>query len=264
MKKLYVLLHVLIILCNALYSKNEDILLMINYNVAYYNSIDFLKELYAPYFANIVFIGPVADPRVEHINHRKGFFGYKGIAHVMQKYPNYAGYLFINDDSILNCWNFDRFDRSKIWFRTMNIKTIGSHLINSGWVWWKTKWGLAPLKKSLADLPDAYKESLAKNIGAQKCAFAFSDVVYFPAQFKDDVIALADHFAKYNLFLEIAIPMICSALSPIKDIEIMRCLYLWGNDRKNVFKRYTKELDFIHPIKLSSLENREFVLQQYT
>lgn len=259
-------LYVLMLLLSFMSVKsesNDDILLIVNYNFAYYDSIEFLREIYSPYFPHIVFCGPKKDSRVEYIDHQKGYFGYKSISHVMKKYPDFAGYFYINDDSVINCWNLRRLDKTKIWFRKMSINTVGSHLLKSTWIWWRTKWGLSALNKAQHSLPEMYKEALYKNMGKNKAAGAASDLVYFPARLKDDVIFLADHYAKYSLFLEIAIPMICCTLSSYEDIEILRGLYLWGNDRKNLFKKYSRELDFIHPIKLSKQENREFVCKQY-
>ena len=84
----------------------QDILLIINYNHLHYESIDFLKNFYSPYFPHIVIYGPSLD-EIDFCDHDTALFSYKTIAHAMHKYPGYAGYLFIHDDVMMNPKNFD-------------------------------------------------------------------------------------------------------------------------------------------------------------
>ena len=84
----------------------DDILLMINFNQpGYLNISGYLEELYKQYFPNIVFLYPVElenDKQNSNIITCKdsvfGFFSYVCIEKIYQRYPNYKGYFFINDD----------------------------------------------------------------------------------------------------------------------------------------------------------------------
>lgn len=243
---------------------HDDILLIVNYNHAFYDSVDFLRKIYSPYFPNIVFCGPEPGLNVEHIDHYKGFFGYKGICHAMKKYQNFAGYLFVNDDSIINCWNFDRFDKNKIWFFRQTVTPLNADLIKNKWAWWNTKWGYRAMVQAYSHLPENFLVKLHQNLGQQMVARGFSDVIYFPAIFKEEVEYLINYYADYNLFIEIALPMICGSLAPIEEREVLKGLCLWTWDREKVLDYYNPELDFIHPIKLSHQKNRDFIEKAFT
>src|SRR5256885_9039524 len=80
----------------------DDILLIINYNHAWYDSIPFLKKVYGEFFPHIVIYGPKEAPGVELCEHYKGWYSYKAIAHAMKKNQGYKGYLFLHDDCFLN------------------------------------------------------------------------------------------------------------------------------------------------------------------
>lgn len=80
---------------------------MIVYNYFFYLSILFLIVLYKNVFFMIMFCGlyKIVNYFVEVVYIYKGYFFYMCMLCVMEKYLGYVGYLFINDDVMLNYWN---------------------------------------------------------------------------------------------------------------------------------------------------------------
>jgi hypothetical protein len=225
----------------------EDILLIINYNFAYYNSIPFLKKIYGNFFSNIVFYGPKKDPQVELCEHHEGWYSYQAISDAMQKFPGYQGYLFVHDDCFINFWNFSRFDKEKIW-----IVEGGWFSSNQPWGWWNKPCGIAAYKKVYNDLDYHYKLLLTENNQGEEPVRAFSDIAYIPGKYSKETIELCNICTKQGLFLEIAIPTICFCLDYVENLELVKGVRLWGNDRENPQKFYNKSIDFIHPLKFGT------------
>jgi hypothetical protein len=110
----------------------KDTLLVIYYANPHFETIDFLKELYSPVFKNIVFYGD----RTQHLDigefirenedgyygkyrivyTRNGYYLSRWIKDALINYPGYAGYIFMQDDCIMQFWNFLNLDKNKIWF----------------------------------------------------------------------------------------------------------------------------------------------------
>lgn len=256
------------VLVGTIFGKSFDnVLLIINYNHAHYDSIPFITNIYKEYFPNIVFYGPKQDRKVHYYPHNRGFFSYMCIVDAMRKYPDYEGYLFLMDDCILHAWLLEGFDTTKIWFSDILFHTqargnpidLALQEKATSWVWWAGEFGYKPMTRAFNDLPAAYKNQLAQNWGPNHVVAAFSDLLYLPARLKDQFIEVAATFGKYNAFLETALPTIISCISSKED-----WLWLKGNGTcmaryQNAWYLHNVEVFFNHPIKLSQKENRNFV-----
>lgn len=243
----------------------DDILLIINYNFPFYDSIKFLKDLYGPYFSHIVFYGPTEHPEVQLCEHHEGWFSYKGIADAMQKYPGFAGYLWIHDDLIINPWNLTRFDTNKVWNLTLEPKdlNLGMNAVQ-GWHWWQKAVGYPAIKKVYDELEPKYKKILEHNLGEHMIAMGYGDMVYIPARCVQDFTVLCNLCAKYELFLEIAVSAICSCLVPKEEIETFKGVVLWyDGTRINPQDHYSRQLDYIHPMKCSDEQVRGFLKREF-
>ncbi len=251
------LIVIIVSICNAHY---DDILLIINYNHAHYESIPLLKKIYKPYFKNIVFYGPTANPEIIELPHYKGYFSYLCISDAMEKYPNYSGYLFLMDDCILNPRLIEEFDATKIYYAycvehqktfPIDLKTGPSFY----WSWWTTQWGSTALKAALNELPMHYKNILEENCGKNAIVGAFSDCAYIPSSYKNQFVELAKIFGKHQVFLEIALPTILCSLS-------LKNEWMWLPGRSiytDPLKLFDRNAIFNHPIKLSIKQNRDFI-----
>ncbi len=247
----------------------SKILLVINYNFPYYQSIPFIQKLYKPYFPNIVFYGERPHPEVHSFAQQYGALSYLAIADAMERYPHYDGYLFCHDDCIMHPWRFKNLDQTKIWFAKLpwlHADTGNPGNIEKGldafpdWFWWKSEYGAEPMKKAFDETPSNYKAVLEQNWGKSNVVVAYSDIVYIPKQHRKDFMQLAKIYYKHKGFLETALPTIVSCLSPKENWE-----YLEGHapDIRNTLNQYEMDKDFNHPLKLSSLANRNFIEKQF-
>jgi hypothetical protein len=237
--------------------KNNDILLIINYNHAHYNSVQLLRELYEPYFPHIEFYGPKPHSQVRCCYHDAGWYGYKVLADAMNKFPHYKGYLFTNDDCIIHPWNLHKYDDQKIWC----IKPYRAKLEKSavaGWAWHK-HFAFPAVSNAFQMLSTHYRNALEKNYGSNTIAWGYSDIVYVPARLRQDIIALCALFESSRTFLEIAFPTMLSCLEETKNMEFLNGIAVWDRDKDLIQQLCTPDVDFFHPLKLSAVENQLFI-----
>ena len=204
----------------------------------------------------------------------KGVFGYQCLAEAIRKNPGFDGYLYVNDDVIVNYWNWERFgfDPNKIGesSNAFGRADLSSH-IPDDWYWWISPFGFNNCKnavdeiKTMAKISRTYStswETFKKNgHGKLYCNNGRSDILFIPGHLALGFQEISNVFYRNHVFLEIAIPTIIRFLSDSKDIQTLPGMYLPGDVRKNdssvVDSRYfwvtylaKPLLWFIHPFKL--------------
>lgn len=231
----------------------ENTLLIINYNHPYYQTIPFLEKIYSPVFPHIVFYGENSHHQVIAIDHNKGFWGHNVIADAMIRFPDFDGYICIQDDCLMNFWNFARLDKNKIWFNPFTI--IPRDTAYSSWQWWNTPYGKKALNQALDKLPASSLQRLESNIGKNNIGYGWSDFVYIPARLASKYIELCDCFNNPQVFVELAIPNILLCLDEKKN-KWEELFALWG---LSCFEDYSPNYDWVHPFKFSQLPIQNFV-----
>lgn len=81
----------------------------------------------------------------------------------------------------------------------------------------------------------------------------WSDMFYVPGKYRKKMHLLSTLFS--DVFYEISVPMMFACLDDMSNWEYLRMH--WGAPQDN-FVVYRNDVDWIHPIKFSSLEMREF------
>lgn len=264
----------------------DDVLLVVQYNHPYYGTIPFIKELYSPLFPNIVFYGEKQDPEVTCITTTVGVYLARVMVDVFEKYPNYNGYIFLQDDCLMNVWNYSRLDKNKFWFAIARYPSCkegdplawDSNFDRSNaraeftrssfdgsyqefWGWWKTEHGLAPLRQALPMLLPSDWAQLEANVGKNIAITQVCDMFYVPQRFSADVLRLSRAFK--NVFYEISVPMTLCCLDSIDNWELLKMQ--WGIPQEH-FLTYRMDVDWVHPIKFSKPECKDFarqVINQY-
>lgn len=237
----------------------DDVLLIITYNFPHYESVGFLRELYKPWFPNVVFYGPTPHPEVKPVSLDRGCYAYVALADAIQKYPNFKGYFQIHDDCIVNCWNLLNLNKNKIWVCSIAAVPITPNGVVE-WNWHESMKYHAT-KRFYESLNESFKSMLDYNSGSSNKAYlGYSDILYIPAIYKSEASMLFMEAYNNKLFLEIAIPTVVACLDKIVDQEMLRGI---GHQNGWNYQQYSKHHQFVHPIKLSNHSNRIFIWQQF-
>lgn len=234
----------------------DDVLLIVNFNHPHYDNKHFLAEIYGPYFSHMVFYGERAAQGIYTVKHDSGYYVQKAIRDAMKRWPNYKGYICCQDDCFMNFWNLIRLDKSKIWFH--QYWTASLHTPDHWWPWWSQPWGYDSAIQAYKKLPRDSVKMLERNCGSFACAFSWADFIYIPAKHRDNFIRTSKKFLNPNVFLEIALPSIVLSLDSFENMEKLNTC--WAGTVKSIdFEQYDIHYDWIHPIKFSQSENRDFI-----
>lgn len=262
----------------------EDILLVIVYHFPHYESIPLLMSFYKDAFRDIVICGQESYWKsfVMKVDIGPGLYGYECLGEAIRRYPGYRGYLYINDDMIVNWWTFSNLDKNKLWLGSAIIPSashvMGSRPIDESWPWWNKKSSAAEAcedtyvemtskTSQYVNVTELVKIHLANGEGKKLCFRAWSDLFYVPEKFSEQFQRLSFLFHKNRVFLEVAVPTILSFLD-LRDLwERHYGIYLpdkYGSidfsDGELVWKEYDTDINFIHPVKFEgdvAKRNRE-------
>jgi len=245
----------------ALREKFSDVLLVVHYNHPYYQSIPFIKEIYSSIFPNIVFYGEHAHPEVHVVSTYIGYTFSRVVSDVFDRFPGYEGYIFLQDDCLMNFWNYSRLDTDKIWFRCNCSNQFIHADINDpsthGW-WFASSCGMEQVKPALKQITHEEAAQLEKNHGRNQVVGQMCDMFYIPGKFSEQAGTLSRVFS--NVFCEIAIPTLLSCIDDIDNWEVLNSL--WAPQCETVFNGYSPQYDWVHPLKFSSEIYRNFVREQ--
>ena len=256
----------------------SDILLAINFNHPYYSNIPILKKLYKHVFTHIVFCGPIRDPKkkrkiikVAQPVAQRGFYGYQCLALAIKKNPGFAGYLYVNDDMIVNWWMFLGLDKSKIWTGSLvNMAESTRVGVAAKTQWWKRAESARRCTEAFLEIEtdrgEDYLKQYYKNTGNERvCVNGWSDIFYIPSQFAERFVDISTIFYDHLVFVEAAVQMSLFYLDDKSNFIKLNGIYLpdkfgWAADYGSpalAWQVYTRDLTFIHPYKLAAKENRE-------
>ncbi|XP_065662208.1 uncharacterized protein LOC101239942 isoform X3 [Hydra vulgaris] len=247
-----------------------DSLLLINFNFPFYKNIDVLNDLYDGVFGKIVFCGP--PPKLEftkkpdiEIDSINGYFSYHCLALAINKYPNYQGYFYGNDDMIINWWTMVDLDRQKIWHGTQIVDFSQDAFSSQSnvWIWWDTFMGLRACQmyfKSLKKLAENnnnlenYKIYLKNGNGKPRCGKGWADFFYIPGRLAKDFFVLSNIAYSSKLYLEIATHNILRSLTLSENFVVLAGIYLpdigYANYSVQAFwSVYNHQVPIIHPYK---------------
>lgn len=235
--------------------ENVILIVVFNYNRCL-NNVEFIKKLYGPYFKKIIFYSDIPETgnsEINFINIEQGHYTHRIFNHFYKKYIDLIdkcdGLFYTMDDNIINLNILNLMDCKKILYYYRELKELNHY---SGWHW-DYPFGKEAINNLSRDV-DFQKFNINKFSGA------FADWFYLPKQYlTDELFELFDLFAKYRVFLELAIPSI------INNIELDKEKYvnftdevIWGKDRIKFFnKNYIYDsLNHqhnlvIHPVKFN-------------
>ena len=237
----------------------DDILLIINYNHPGYLYLNkYMEEIYKKNFPNMVYIYPAEIENEKVIpgiiicpESKNGYYSYGCLEKVYQKYPNFKGYFFVNDDLYIKVWELQFYDFSIPWFYQLRQRDINSH-----WYHYKSCVHLNDMYNNNSE----WKRNITNFFGVYKVISGLSDLYYIPQDYIIRFIELGREMLKQKIFLECAVQSIFAIISaPKYHIIFLRAL--WGNERAkciNVLHDEFKQIS-IHPIKFSNDNHKEAI-----
>lgn len=272
----------------------QDVLLVVVYHYPFYSTIPFILSHYKDAFPYVTVCGPKASTEFQILNvdmGPRGYYSYECLGKAIRLHPGYRGYMFANDDMIINWWNFAKLNKDKIW-KGAEIDQSVAHEINrrpvrDDWMWWKKENGLKNCEKAYQNLFNYTNGSaIAPNFDITRlqlthyrngknrtmCFRTWSDFAYVPGRLSHKFAMLSRIFYDNKVFLEIAFPTILSLLEDWKSWEKANGVYLpevfgfqdFSNPRY-VWPKFSKDITFLHPVKFfgnRGYQNRKILMSR--
>lgn len=255
----------------------DDVLLVIIFHYPFYDTLPLILSNYEAAFPHIVICGPESSTFYEImvVQHHKGYHGYECLGKAIELHPGFRGYLYVNDDMILNWWNFVNFDQDKVWLgapiKFKESHKVGQKPISNYWIWWRTEYGaeacekahdeIKVLARDIKPLGEKIKVMLSILVRNGKnqvlCYKSWSDMFYVPGKFSRNFRYFSEIFFRNKVFLEIAVPTILSYLDLHENWEKTYGTYLpeiYGfkdlSATDCTWRQYSlNKTLFIHPVK---------------
>ena len=272
--------------CFGKLQKLKSIVFAVNYNFPHYNSTSLISSLYEPIFGKVMFCGE-RNNAIQNLYdtplnlNRKGSQGYMCLNLAMRLYPDFEGYLYTNDDVIINWWRILDLDISKIWlgapffpYEKYDHYVFGKEPTNPSWWPWKSenadKCCIESINatKLFAETKRGYSLGMASYMdnyykmsnGNNMCFISWSDVFYVPKQYKNVYVAVSDIWGSKKAYLETAVP---TMLAFIIDTTAQNYVQLDGDyfvmktgyksayyEGRSFYEYYDFNKTFVHPFKL--------------
>ena len=175
------------------------------------------------------------------------------IKKVYQEYPNFKGYLIINDDNIMKPWELEGINKDIPWINLFDFTRIYVNTLKE-----------FPLLEEMIKNNITLSKKIFKMIGDNIPPKIWNDMLYLPNSIMNKYCNILDELFSKKIFHELATAFAFGILS-LNEYKIINSLLIWGNERNymvNIFKN-SFGFAFIHPIKISNIYLRKKINQNF-
>ncbi|XP_060182695.1 probable glycosyltransferase STELLO1 [Lycium barbarum] len=182
---------------------------------------------------------------------------YRYAPKIFDRYTSAEGFLFLQDDTILNYWNLLQADKSKLWIANKVSKSWHEVPVAGKSDWFVKQADV--VKKVVATMPVHlqvnYKESMKSDDTLTICS---SEIFYVPRRFVSDFVDLVNLVGNLDMHHKVAVPMFFTAMdSPQNFDSVLNSMIYKKKPSGNLTTIYSAEAPAIHPWKVSS--EQEFI-----
>ncbi|KAF6140714.1 hypothetical protein GIB67_035141 [Kingdonia uniflora] len=176
---------------------------------------------------------------------------------IFEQFTNADGFLYLQDDTILNYWNLLQAEKDKLWITNEVSKswtTVSTSGNNAEWFSSQAEMVKGIVNTMPVHLQVSYKETISKS-EPSRLTVCSSEVFYIPRRFVGDFVDLVNLVGKSELHHKVAVPMFFMAMdSPSKyDPVFDSMIYkrkLPSNNSSASF--YSAIVPAVHPWNVSS------------
>ncbi|XP_062166210.1 probable glycosyltransferase STELLO1 [Alnus glutinosa] len=178
---------------------------------------------------------------------------YKNLPKIFDRYGSAEGFLFLQDDTILNYWNLLQADSTKLWITNEVAESWTTVPTNENKDWFSKQAEM--VQKVVSTMPAhfqvSYKESVTNGQGITVCS---SEVFYVPRRFVADFVELVNLVGPLEMHQKVAIPMFFVSMdSPLNfDPVLSNMIYKQKPPTNNSSTLYSAKVPAVHPLNVSS------------
>ena len=235
----------------------NDILLVINYNYIHLTYLnEFIINLYKKYFSHIISITPgIPAEKSNNIiscpNSANGALAYICFKIVYEKYPNFKGYLIVNDDNIMRPWELEGINQDIPWINMFDFSRFFVNTLKD-----------FPVLEEIIKNNVTISQKIFKMIGDYLPPKIWNDMLYLPNSIMLKFCDILEELFSKKIFHELATAFAFGIMS-LNEYKIINSILIWGYESNNFLNILKNSFGFafIHPIKLSNNNIRENIYQ---
>ncbi|KAJ8565599.1 hypothetical protein K7X08_008175 [Anisodus acutangulus] len=209
------------------------------------------RLLYGRIFKTVVILSTQADADLA-VEQGQLDQVYKYLPRIFERFNSTEGFLFLQDNTILNYWNLLQADKSKLWIA--NKVPTSRNMINGKDSSWFVK--QAELVKKVVSTMPVHLQVNYKKSGPtdQSIALCGSEVFYVPRRFVQDFVDLVDLVGDLDIHQKIAVPMFFMAVDLPRNFDSLlnKMVYKTGASSTNSLKLYSAQVPAVHPLVVST------------
>ncbi|GAB4851614.1 sugar transporter-like protein [Ancistrocladus abbreviatus] len=183
---------------------------------------------------------------------------YKRLPKIFSRYTSAEGFLFLQDNTVLNYWNLLQADKNKLWITDKVSKSWSTVSTKSSSNWFVRQAEM--VKKVVSTMPAhfqvTYKETSKREEDLVICS---SEVFYIPRRFIDDFIDLVALVGELEMHHKVATPMIFLALDSPQNFDPVFSTVIYEEEPPptNSTTFYSAQVPAVHPWSVST--EQEFI-----
>ncbi|XP_042491733.1 probable glycosyltransferase STELLO2 [Macadamia integrifolia] len=179
---------------------------------------------------------------------------YKYLPKIFNRFTSAEGFLFLQDDTILNYWNLEQADKTKLWITEkvpeswLTVSTVGN---DSAWFAAQADMVKKVVSMMPAHFQVSYKESSMAKHSLILCS---SEVFYVPRRFVGDFVELVGLVGNLEIHHNVAVPMFFMAMDSLHNFDSVLSTMIYKTDKpsNNSSSFYSVQVPAVHPWNVSN------------
>ncbi|OIW06401.1 hypothetical protein TanjilG_16813 [Lupinus angustifolius] len=178
---------------------------------------------------------------------------YKYLPKIFDQFSSAEGFLFLQDNTILNYWNLLHADKTKLWIMNKVPESWSSVLTSDKSDRWLSQQA-SMVQKVVSMMPAHYQVNYKETNGNDKnLLICTSEVFYVPRRFISDFVELVNLVGNLDIHQKVAIPMVFVSMdSPQNFDAVLDTTIYKQNPPTNASTLYSAKVAAVHPLNVSS------------
>lgn len=180
---------------------------------------------------------------------------YKYLPKIFSRYAGADGFLFLQDNMILNYWNLLQADKNKLWITNKVPESWITTKIDSNSSQWSVNQA-SLVKQAVNTFPAHFQTNFKDNNGDGSLTICGSELFYIPQPFAGDFIDLVELVRNFDVHQIVAVPMIFMAMDSPRNFDsdaLSRTLYLKAKGGISLdLSGYSAQVPAVYPLSVSN------------
>ncbi|KAE8731203.1 Villin 2 family protein [Hibiscus syriacus] len=184
---------------------------------------------------------------------------YKQLPKIFNRFPSADGFLFVEDDTVLNYWNLLQADKAKLWITDKVPMSWSTETTKENSDWYSKQADM--VNKVVSTMPVHFQVNYKEVVqNEQSLIICSSEIFYVPRHFVADFVDLVNLVGKLDIHQKVAVPVFFLSMDSPRNFDSVLSTMVYKQDLPSTNSsstHYSAQAPAVHPWKVSSEE--EFI-----